>query len=71
MFEFDSARKRMSVIIKDGNSYKMYVKGADSIIKARLNMDIEQPFLENANKQLTQYSLIGLRTLMIAMKILS
>ena len=32
-FEFDSARKRMSVIVKDGNYYKMYVKGADNIIK--------------------------------------
>ena len=26
----------MSVIVKDGNIYKLYVKGADNIIKGRL-----------------------------------
>lgn len=27
----------MSVIVKDGNVYKLYVKGADNVIKLRLN----------------------------------
>lgn len=36
-FEFNSDRKRMSVIIKDGDTYKLYIKGADSIIKSRLH----------------------------------
>lgn len=35
-FEFNSTRKRMSCIIKDGDNYKMYIKGADSIIRSRL-----------------------------------
>jgi magnesium-transporting ATPase (P-type) len=37
--EFNSDRKRMSVIIKDpkDNHYKLYIKGADSIIKDRLD----------------------------------
>ena len=35
-FEFTSTRKRMSCIIHDGDNYKMYIKGADSIIRARL-----------------------------------
>lgn len=37
--EFNSDRKRMSVIIKDDADglYKMYCKGADSVIKARLH----------------------------------
>ena len=29
----------MSVIIKDNGIYKLYIKGADSIIKARLKPD--------------------------------
>ena len=36
--EFNSDRKRMSIIVKDPEDghYKMYCKGADSIIKERL-----------------------------------
>jgi magnesium-transporting ATPase (P-type) len=42
MFEFDSDRKRMSVIIKDSDGhYKLYIKGADNIIKGRLNTRIK------------------------------
>jgi len=37
MFEFNSDRKRMSVIIKHNGLIKMYIKGADSIIKDRLH----------------------------------
>jgi phospholipid-translocating ATPase/phospholipid-transporting ATPase len=34
LFEFDSDRKRMSVIIRDDDEvYKLLVKGADNIIK--------------------------------------
>ncbi|CAD8148969.1 unnamed protein product [Paramecium pentaurelia] len=68
-FEFDSNRKRMSVIIKDNGIYKLYIKGADSIIKARLKPD--QPFLEFIQNKLSEFSTIGLRTLLMAMKILS
>ena len=35
-FEFDSTRKRMSVIINDNGIIKLYIKGADNIIKDRL-----------------------------------
>ena len=37
--EFNSERKRMSVIVKDlqDNTYKLYSKGADSVILQRLN----------------------------------
>ncbi len=37
--EFNSDRKRMSIVLKDPSDghYKMYVKGADSIIKERLD----------------------------------
>jgi magnesium-transporting ATPase (P-type) len=36
-FEFNSDRKRMSVIVQEGDVYKLYIKGADSIIKSRLS----------------------------------
>jgi len=49
----------------------MYVKGADNVIKDRLDMSIPQPFLENADKKLTEFSVVGLRTLLIGMKIMS
>lgn len=35
-FEFNSDRKRMSVIIKHKGVIKLYTKGADAIIKERL-----------------------------------
>jgi len=37
VFPFNSDRKRMSVVIRQGNVIKLYTKGADSIIKARLS----------------------------------
>ncbi len=57
----------MSVIVREKNKIKMYIKGADNIIKARLakgqafNLDIE----------LDNFSRIGLRTLLIAMRFIS
>jgi phospholipid-transporting ATPase len=37
--EFNSDRKRMAIVLKDpkDGNYKMYIKGADSIIKDRLD----------------------------------
>lgn len=35
-FEFNSDRKRMSVIVKHNGLIKLYTKGADAIIKLRL-----------------------------------
>lgn len=37
--EFNSDRKRMGIVIKDpiDNQYKLLIKGADSIIKSRLD----------------------------------
>lgn len=36
-FEFNSDRKRMSVVIRDKGKLKMYMKGADSIVQRRLS----------------------------------
>lgn len=72
MFEFDSDRKRMSVIIQDEDGkYKLLIKGADNIIKGRLNTKIKQPFLDYIVGMLDEFSRIGLRTLLMAMKVLS
>lgn len=37
--EFNSDRKRMSIVLKDPEDghYKLFIKGADSIIKDRLD----------------------------------
>ena len=69
MFEFNSDRKRMSVLIKDNNIMKLYVKGADNVIRQRLNMQDKQPFLNEANQQLQMFSNKGFRTLVLAMRI--
>ena len=57
----------MSVIIKTNSVIKMYTKGADSIVKARLAPDQ----VLNLDTELTQFSRIGLRTLLVAMRTLS
>jgi magnesium-transporting ATPase (P-type) len=42
--EFNSNRKRMSVLVRDpsDNKVKLYVKGADSIILSRLSENNDQ-----------------------------
>ncbi|CAD8163492.1 unnamed protein product [Paramecium pentaurelia] len=69
-FEFDSNRKRMSVIIQDEKGIiKLLIKGADSIIKSRLSK--EQKFLDKTIEWLEDFSRIGLRCLLMATRILS
>ncbi|CAD8196188.1 unnamed protein product [Paramecium octaurelia] len=68
-FEFDSNRKRMSVIINDNGVIKLYIKGADNIIKDRLLPD--QLFLNEIINYLDDFSKIGLRCLLMATRVLS
>jgi len=68
LFEFNSDRKRMSIIVKDGNKYKLYIKGADNVIKSRLSTNNDQPYLKKIEKKLDEFSKMGLRTLLIAWK---
>ena len=42
--EFDSDRKRMSVIVRDRGLIKLYMKGADRSIMEKLDCMSEQPF---------------------------
>ena len=61
----------MSVIIRHNDVIKMMIKGADKIIKDRLKKDVDQPYADYVDSQLTKFSIKGLRTLCLAMKILS
>lgn len=69
-FEFDSERKRSSIIIRQDGVIKHLMKGADSIVIARLDKN-NQPYLDKTVKLLEKFSLRGLRTLCYSMKCLS
>ena len=73
--EFTSDRKRMSVLVKDktnGGMYKLYSKGADSIIESRLDKSQIIPSIyEKGQEFLHDASIVGFRTLMMAMRIFS
>lgn len=74
VFEFDNKRKRMSVLLEfneNGKSvFKLYTKGADSAIIAKL-ANKDQAFMSQVKAQLDLCCKQGLRTLCMAMKILS
>jgi P-type E1-E2 ATPase len=67
VFPFTSDRKRMSVVVRTQGMIKMYMKGADSIVKARLSKDNKL----NLDDELGRFSRIGLRTLLIGMRVIS
>ncbi|KAI9205923.1 uncharacterized protein BJ171DRAFT_500123 [Polychytrium aggregatum] len=75
ILEFSSDRKRMSIITRmpDG-AIRLYTKGADNIILARLSPDqsVNPPArIAQAERALQLFSESGLRTLMVAWKELS
>ena len=72
ILEFNSARKRMSIIIRmPDNRIVLYCKGADSIIYSRLKKG-EQPELRKATAEhLEMFAREGLRTLCIAQRYLT
>ena len=71
VLEFNSTRKRMSVIVRcpDGKM-KLYCKGADSVIYARLHPG-GSPFADQTSDQLREFAVDGLRTLCFGMRELS
>jgi phospholipid-translocating ATPase len=71
MLEFNSTRKRMSVIMRcpDGRLI-LYCKGADSVIYARLRNDHDPVLKEKTNKDMELFANSGLRTLCIAYRYL-
>ena len=72
-FEFNSDRKRASVITKDKETgvIKLLIKGADSVIMERLEKSRNQENIGVINKQLEKFSNSGLRTLCMAERILT
>ena len=68
--DFSSDRKRMSVIMRDMESNKLYLfcKGADSMIIKRIKKDTNLEFLEKTQEDLKTFSKEGLRTLAIGYK---
>jgi magnesium-transporting ATPase (P-type) len=71
ILEFNSTRKRMSVIVEDPQGrYLLLTKGADSIIKERLNMHASQ-HLSETQKHVDVFAEEGLRTLFLAQRYLT
>ena len=70
LIEFDSTRKRMTVVVRTPkNQILVICKGADSIIEKRLKPG--QKTLQKTQGFLDAYAKEGLRTLLIASKVIS
>ena len=70
---FDSERKRMSILFSDPDDghTKLFIKGADSVIKERLSkQQIDHKVLDHIDNFLSRSSVIGLRTLLMAMRVI-
>ncbi|MCL7047788.1 hypothetical protein MKW94_019448 [Papaver nudicaule] len=68
LMEFNSKRKRMSVIVRDEDGQiLLFCKGADSIIFDRLSED-GRHYQHNTSRHLNVYGECGLRTLALAYK---
>jgi phospholipid-translocating ATPase len=72
LLEFNSTRKRMSVIVRcpDGKII-LYCKGADSVIYERLRPDHDPWLKEQTRKDMESFANNGLRTLCIAYRYVS
>ncbi|KAF8066587.1 phospholipid-transporting ATPase 1 [Lyophyllum atratum] len=71
VLEFNSTRKRMSVMMRgpDGRLV-LYCKGADSVIYARLAKDHDPVLKEQTSRDMEMFANNGLRTLCIAYRFL-
>jgi phospholipid-transporting ATPase len=70
LLEFSSDRKRASVIIRDGDKIKLYIKGADSEIIKRLSEESRKDILEKSKYYVNIFSFKGYRTLLVGMKVI-
>lgn len=72
VLEFNSDRKRMSVILKDSSGkIKLYCKGADNVILSRSAKNSRINFVEMTLEHLENFAKEGLRTLVIACRDIS
>ena len=74
IFEFSSARKRMSVLIEDlqvpehsQHRYQLLIKGADSVIMARLALKSTDK-VHYTQQRVDEFAREGLRTLILGQK---
>ncbi|KAI8393371.1 uncharacterized protein BYT42DRAFT_550793 [Radiomyces spectabilis] len=69
VLEFNSTRKRMSVILRrpaPWNDIVLYCKGADNVVMERLAKQGQEDIIRNTQDHIDQFSNDGLRTLVIA-----
>lgn len=72
VLEFNSTRKRMSVIVRSPEGQiVLYCKGADSVIYERLAKDHNEELKQTTLKDLENFANAGLRTLCIAYRNMS
>lgn len=72
LHEFDSDRKRMSVILGcPDNSVKVFVKGADTTMFSVIDKSLNKNVIRATEAHLHAYSSLGLRTLVVGMRELS
>ncbi|CAK9163424.1 unnamed protein product [Ilex paraguariensis] len=72
MHEFDSDRKRMSVILGcPDKTVKIFVKGADSSMFSVIDRSLNLNIVQETEGHIHSYSSIGLRTLVVGMRELS
>ncbi|PKU66450.1 phospholipid-transporting ATPase 1 [Dendrobium catenatum] len=69
LHEFDSERKRMSVIVGfPDKTVKIFVKGADSSMFGVMEKNLNANIIQATESHLKTYSSVGLRTLVIGMR---
>ena len=72
VLEFNSTRKRMSVIIRNPQGQiVLYCKGADSVIYERLAEDHDSVLKDQTSKDMEAFANSGLRTLCVAYRLIS
>lgn len=72
ILEFDSARKRMSVLMRDSDGQAwLFSKGADAVMWPRLASGQNAEELRHAENVMGDMALIGLRTLVFAYRTIS
>ncbi|TFK36370.1 phospholipid-translocating ATPase [Crucibulum laeve] len=74
ILEFNSARKRMSVVLRkvDDEDHRIFLltKGADNVIFERLRRE-EEEMMQETEKHLSEFANNGLRTLTLAFRVIS
>ncbi|CAO2833067.1 unnamed protein product [Amaranthus hypochondriacus] len=69
LHEFDSDRKRMSVILGcPDHTVKIFVKGADTTMFSVIDKSLNTDVMQATDSHLHSYSTLGLRTLVVGMR---